>query len=242
VRYATPAAFRTALEQRLLTTARGAGIPVVRLRKLIVFDRLMARLLVVARDRWILKGAVALHLRLGVRFRTTRDMDLARYDNEQAATADFLAAQALDLGDYFQFDIRKTARLDAVLEGAAVRYHVAAEIAGRPFEEVTVDVSLGDPHEAARQALHRDIHGARERCRPTSDGLRSEPNLPTEEQRTARQLPVPPHRARRAHHDIVPPQLLSDLPVALCDALVQPVESHDFESIGRGNRRVTRWG
>lgn len=144
MRYATAAAFRTALEQRLLTTADEAGIPVTRLRKLVVFDRLMARLLVVARDRWVLKGAVALHFRLWARFRTTRDMDLARYDDEQAATADFFAAQGLDLSDYFQFDIRKTARLDAVLEGAAVRYHVVAELAGRPFEEVTVDVGFGD--------------------------------------------------------------------------------------------------
>ncbi len=144
MRYATAAAFRTALEQRLLTTAGEAGIPVTRLRKLVVFDRLMARLLVVARDRWVLKGAVALHFRLGARFRTTRDMDLARYDDEQAATADFFAAQGLDLSDYFQFDIRRTARLDAVLEGAAVRYHVVAELAGRPFEEVTVDVGFGD--------------------------------------------------------------------------------------------------
>ncbi|TAK30827.1 MAG: hypothetical protein EPO21_18515 [Chloroflexota bacterium] len=150
MRYATAAAFRTALEQRLLATAREAGIPVMRLRKLVIFDRLMARLLVVAYDRWILKGAVSLHMRLGARFRTTRDMDLARYDNEQAATADFLTAQALDLGDHFQFDIRRTARLEAALEGAAVRYHVAAELAGRPFEEVIVDVSFSDPPVAHR--------------------------------------------------------------------------------------------
>jgi len=153
VRYATAAAFRNALEQRLLTAARGADIPVVRLRKLVVFDRLMARLLVVARDRWILKGAVALHIRVGARFRTTRDMDLGRYDGEQAATADFLAAQALDLGDYFQFDVQTTARLDAALEGAAVRYHAAAELAGRLFENVTVDVGFGDPPHAEPELL-----------------------------------------------------------------------------------------
>lgn len=145
MKYVTAAAFRTALEQRLLTAARQAGLPTVRLRKLVVFDRLLARLTVVAPNRWILKGAVTLHFRLGARFRTTRDLDLGRYDNEQAATADFFAAQALDLGDYFQFDIQKTTRLDAAVEGAAVRYHVSAELAGRPFEEVIVDVGFGDP-------------------------------------------------------------------------------------------------
>lgn len=65
MKYATPGAFRTALEQRLLTAAREAGLPVVRLRKLVVFDRLLARLLIAAPDRWLLKGALALDLRLG---------------------------------------------------------------------------------------------------------------------------------------------------------------------------------
>jgi hypothetical protein len=35
---------------------------------------------------WVLKGAFALELRLGVRTRTTKDIDLARADNEEAAT------------------------------------------------------------------------------------------------------------------------------------------------------------
>lgn len=52
MRYSTPGAFRTALEQRLLTAAQQMNVPAVRLRKLVVFDRLMARLLVVAPDRW----------------------------------------------------------------------------------------------------------------------------------------------------------------------------------------------
>jgi len=51
----------------------------------------------------------------------------------------------LDLGDYFQFAIEKTDKLDALLEGATVRYHVSASLAGRSFEEVTVDVGFGDP-------------------------------------------------------------------------------------------------
>src|SRR5215218_4897736 len=108
MRYATAAAFRTALEQRLLTAARQSDIPLVRLRKLVAFERLLARLRVVAPDRWILKGAVALHLRLGARFRTTKDMDLGRWDNERAATDDFIAAQQVALGDYFRFAVEKT--------------------------------------------------------------------------------------------------------------------------------------
>lgn len=145
MRYATAGAFRTALERRLLTTCQQTGTSLVRLRKLVVFDRLMARLLIVAPDRWILKGALALDFRLGDTFRTTKDLDLARQDSEAAATADFFAAQTIDLGDYFSFVIEKTGNLDIALEGAAVRYRVTAELAGRTFEDVIVDIGFGDP-------------------------------------------------------------------------------------------------
>jgi hypothetical protein len=153
MKYATAGAFRTALERRLLTTAHQTGIPLVRLRKLVVFDRLMARLLLVAPDRWILKGALALDFRLRDRFRTTKDLDLARRDSEAEATADLLAAQTVELGDYFTFVIEKTGPLDAALEGAAVRYRATAQLAGRPFEGVIVDIGFGDPVTAPPEIL-----------------------------------------------------------------------------------------
>jgi hypothetical protein len=78
MKYATAGAFRTALEQRLSTASKQTGLSVQRLRKLVVFDRLLARLLVVAPDRWLPKGGLALDLRLGAKARTTKDMDLAR--------------------------------------------------------------------------------------------------------------------------------------------------------------------
>ncbi len=144
MRYATAAAFRRALEQRLLTQSNELDIPLIRLRKLVVFDRLMARLAAVALGRWVLKGAVALHFRSGPQFRTTKDLDLGRQDDEEAATADFRLAQSTDLGDYFSFNVERTARLDPALERVAVRYHVSAELDGRAFEDVTVDVGFGE--------------------------------------------------------------------------------------------------
>lgn len=60
MRYTTATAFRTALEQRLLVQAEQTGVSLVLLRKLVTFERLLARLMIVAPDRWILKGAVAL--------------------------------------------------------------------------------------------------------------------------------------------------------------------------------------
>jgi hypothetical protein len=145
VRYASAGAFRTALEKRLLTLTEQTNVPLVRLRKLVVFDRLLARLVAVSPDRWVLKGAVALHFRVGPRFRTTKDLDLAHHDDERTAAADFHLAQSVELGDYFAFAIQRTGKLDTLLKGVAVRYHVTAEVDGRPFEHVTVDVGFGDP-------------------------------------------------------------------------------------------------
>ncbi len=145
MRYATAGAFRTALEQRLSSIADKTGVPLVRLRKLIVFDRLVARLTVAAPNRWVVKGAVALLFRIGPEFRTTKDMDLARQDNEEAATGDLIAAQSIDLGDHFAFAIERTKKLDSLSDATAVRYHVTAELAGRTFEDVTLDVGFGDP-------------------------------------------------------------------------------------------------
>ena len=152
--YATAAAFRNALERRLLDRSSETGVALVRLRKAVVFDRLLARLVAVAGDRWILKGALALDYRLGPGTRTTKDVDLGRSDDQESATADFLSAQAADLGDFFVFAIQRTDRLDEVRNGAAVRYHVDCQLAGRLFEAVTVDVAFGDPVEAEPDRLH----------------------------------------------------------------------------------------
>jgi hypothetical protein len=145
MKYSSAVAFRTALEQRLQTTATDRSIPLARLRKLVVFDRLMARLMIVAPNRWILKGAVALNYRKEAQFRTTKDLDIGRHDNEEAATEDFIAVQSLDLKDYFTFVIERTAGLNLMEDDVAVRYHVTAAIAGRRFDDVTVDVGFGDP-------------------------------------------------------------------------------------------------
>ena len=141
MKYESAQAFRMALEQRLRNNSRSVGTSPVRLRKAVVFDRLLARLMVVAPDRWVLKGALALDFRLGARTRTTKDMDLAREDDEEAATADFIAAQSVDLGDFFVFDIEKTRDLGEAT-GGAIRYRARAELAARLFEDVVIDVGF----------------------------------------------------------------------------------------------------
>ncbi len=145
MRYATPAAFRAALDQRLKTEAERTGLAVGRLRKRVAFELFLRRLVAVAPGRWVLKGAFALDLRLDVATRTTKDIDLGRDDSADAAIEDITAAQELDLGDFFSFFATRTDAFDDTDDFAAIRFHVRAELAGRTFEQFIVDIGLSDP-------------------------------------------------------------------------------------------------
>lgn len=145
MRYASAGAFRRALETRLAAQARETGRSIVRLRKEVAFDRLLARMFAVAPDGWVLKGALALDYRFGDRARTTKDIDLASTGDEASATNELLAAQAVDLGDFFNVVIERTSALDRLVEGSAVRYHVRAELAGRVFDDFLLDVGFDPP-------------------------------------------------------------------------------------------------
>ncbi len=108
----------------------------------------------VAPDRWILKGALALDYRFGDRARTTRDVDLVMRGDEVSATADLLAAQAIDPGDFFSFAIERAGALLPGADGAAVRYHVVAELAGRTVDEFVLDVGFDPPLGIEPDRLH----------------------------------------------------------------------------------------
>jgi hypothetical protein len=98
----------------------------------------------VAPHRWLLKGALALDFRLEERARTTMDLDIQREDDPESAQRDFLAATADDLDDYFVFSLVDMERRNEAEEGAAVRFHMRCELAGRLFDDMTVDVGFRD--------------------------------------------------------------------------------------------------
>src|SRR6266851_8293847 len=127
MRYATAAAFRQALEDRLKTEAARTGLGIARLRKQVAFELFLRRLVAVAPDHWVLKGALALDLRLKATTRPTQDIDLGRADDEQAAIEDITAAQQLALDDFFTYAAIRTDELDHTDEFAAVRFHLTAE-------------------------------------------------------------------------------------------------------------------
>jgi predicted nucleotidyltransferase component of viral defense system len=153
VKYDTAEAFRAALDQRIRNEATTTTLPIMRLRKRVAFERFLARLAVAEPGSWVLKGALALELRLGVRTRMTKDIDLAGADDEQTATTRLVAAQAINLDDHFSFDVACTAVLDQAEAFRAARYSVTAEVAGRRFEQFPVDVALNEQPTAPSERL-----------------------------------------------------------------------------------------
>jgi hypothetical protein len=108
VKYRTSVAFRTALEDRL-KAARQDGVGLARLRKRVVFERLLARLHAVAPDAWVLKGGFALELRLGAQARTTKDIDVDWAIGEDEAVELLIEAAAVTLYDRFEFAVERVA-------------------------------------------------------------------------------------------------------------------------------------
>lgn len=145
MKYATGAAFRAALDDRLKTETERTGLALARIRKRVAFELFLRRLVIVAPGRWVLKGAFALDLRLDVPTRPTKDIDLGRDDDAEAAIEDMVAAQQLDLGDYFSFSATRTATFEDADEFAAIRFSLRAELAGRTFDQFTVDIGFTDP-------------------------------------------------------------------------------------------------
>lgn len=140
--YASPAAFRAALENRLNANARTGGPPVSRARKVVAFTRLLARLRRAAPDGWVLKGGFALELRLAGRSRTTRDVDLDFAAGLEAATDALIAAATTDLGDFFEFAVERAGVADVGDAGGGVRFRAEARVAGRAFETLAIDVGV----------------------------------------------------------------------------------------------------
>ena len=139
--YESGAAFRRALEHRLRTISLSASVPLVRLRKMVAFDRFLARLVQDQPRNWVLKGGFALQLRLGERARTTKDVDvLYRHAQRHLDIHQALIQAAMrNLRDWFEFQVARPTH------PAPLRFPVEVLLDGRSFETFHVDVASGDP-------------------------------------------------------------------------------------------------
>ncbi len=150
--YASPTAFRRALEDRLKQKARNEGLDFQRLMREVSFDRLLARLFARKDAAWILKGGYALELRMK-EARATKDIDLALRHSlgaqedvplKAAILKALSESAARDLGDFFSFNIGEAMLdLDAAPYGGA-RFPVEALLDDRTFVRFHLDVGAGD--------------------------------------------------------------------------------------------------
>lgn len=141
MKYESAAAFRRALEDRLRQQAIASGTPLARLRKMVAFERFLARLVADQPDVWVLKGGLALQFRLRDRARTTQDMDLLfrQTSSVREIHAALVSAALHEMGDWFTFEVARPPR------EADLRFPVRSLLDGRLFEAFHVDVGIGDP-------------------------------------------------------------------------------------------------
>ena len=143
MKYTTGRVFRQALETRLRKMEIDQGVPLVRLRKQVVFERFLARLTSKQKNVWVLKGGLAMQLRLGIQARTTMDVDLFKARKSGGILSALRAAAVLDMEDYFQFEVSDSG--DSAQDiYAGKRFHVTSLVDGRTFEEFVVDVGVDD--------------------------------------------------------------------------------------------------
>ncbi len=144
--YASPEAFRQALERRIRTAAGAPGI--ARFRQVLVFDRFLARMFQHFGERAIVKGGVVLELRLE-RARTTRDVDIRLSGSSDALLGELEAIGRRDLGDFLSFVIEPD-RDHPTIEGdgmiyEGLRFRVQAMLAGKVYAgPFGLDVGFGD--------------------------------------------------------------------------------------------------
>jgi len=146
-KYATGAALRAALEERLKQIAKTENIELQRLRRQVAFDRFLARLFDSADTQWVLKGGYAMELCFQIA-RATKDLDFTlRAVSTQGGDAVLGYLQETGrrgLNDFFSFRVGAPMMdLDDAPYGGS-RYPVDATMAQRTFAKFHIDVGIGD--------------------------------------------------------------------------------------------------
>lgn len=144
--YDTPEALRAAIEARIRNETAGGGLTPDRLRRRIVFERIVTRLQRAEPGSWVLKGGMAMEVRLRDAARLTKDLDLGLRD-AQVKPHDLRdrLIEALshdDDGDGFRFAVGAPSRMTEDGGGLVTwRVSVNTELAGRRFGAIKLDVS-----------------------------------------------------------------------------------------------------
>lgn len=134
--YASPKAFRRALTDKLKGLAAKSRWELPQLQRQIAYDRLLERLYTID-ESWVLKGATALLARdLGVR--GTIDIDVFREVAIEIAARELREAAALDLGDWFEFEVGPSQPANDAARG--LRTPIKASIGATVWSSFHVDL------------------------------------------------------------------------------------------------------
>lgn len=173
-RYATPAAFRRALTDRLALAAQESSWTLPQLQRQVAYDRLIERLYLI-NEGWIVKGATALLARdLGVR--GSLDIDLYRQATREVAEEELRRAARADIGDWFGFAVGG----GTVMGTNGIRLPVDARIGTTTWVALHVDIVGSGVH----------MTGVPEDVPPLARGV-----IPDTEQRGYRAYPLVDHIA-----------------------------------------------
>lgn len=138
--YATPEAFKQALEQRLRTSTK-SGFNVSRNRQLLVFDRFLARIIAAFGNAAILNGGLALELRIeGAR--TTKDIDLRMTGSPEGILARLQGAARRNLGDFLSFEIMPDRHHPEIkndgIQYEGLRFRTECRLAGKIYGQPSI--------------------------------------------------------------------------------------------------------
>lgn len=154
--FATPLAFKAALEARLRERAAAQGRSLNRVRQLPVMERFLARVFP-AIGSAVLKGGLVMELRLD-RARATKDVDLRVSVRGEELLDRLQAAGRVDLGDFLAFEVRADpSHLTIEADGLRYdgqRFRAEPRLAGRQYGSAFgVDIALGEPIVGTPQEL-----------------------------------------------------------------------------------------
>jgi predicted nucleotidyltransferase component of viral defense system len=147
--YQSAPALRAALERRLLERSTETGASLDRLRRRVMFERIIARMQAAEPGLWVLKGGMALEVRLRDDARLTKDVDLGLRDDVNSAPdlhERLIDILTVDLDhDHFIFTAGPPERLRDDSGGVPTwRAKVSAQLADKPFGRIQLDVSPQD--------------------------------------------------------------------------------------------------
>lgn len=147
----SPLAFRISVDERLRKEAAASGRPINRARTLLIMERFLARVVQEAPGALVLKGGLALELRLD-RARTTRDVDMRAFgspDEIPELLARVAATRPLP-EDFIDFRVEAN-RHRPEIDGEGVRYigqrfTITPSLANKPFgDPFGLDIAFADP-------------------------------------------------------------------------------------------------